>query len=263
MLHEAVMARAIKELTGAELKCLLATAYADRPLRIDDYPVLCDINRDTVIHALRGCVQAGYIRLKVVSRRHYYTLILPSEGSENPSGSGGGNTDGKPVRNMVSYRDAHLRTCGRTEEPVLRTKPDLPGCSNNTYARPENQAERESNSPKPLYLAETRRVAAYSAERLDDHRSLGYHIRVWNDARRRDAKAKTTRHCDELFSLITELTDRARKTMRHQGRAWTSMTQELLAMWEGPPDDGERDEISQIVRDSLAEATFVIQEANP
>jgi hypothetical protein len=124
---------------------------------------------------------------------------------------------------------------------------------------PEPQALTENSIPltqDTAWRAETEALARHSAETLDDISSLGFHIKVWNHARKNDRSRGGEEVLTQgVFAILRALDQRRRETSQPQGKAWTRRVrkwfddqgqpmltkeeqveaEDLHASWTGPP----------------------------
>ena len=130
-------------------------------------------------------------------------------------------------------------------------------------ARSEAPLSAETASPSPsidaAWRAESEALARHSAQTLDDERSLGFHIKVWNHARKSDRRhGREEALTQGVFAILRTLEQRRRETGQPQGRAWTRRVRKWFAdqgqplltqdeqtewadlhhAWEGPPEIG-------------------------
>jgi len=103
-------------------------------------------------------------------------------------------------------------------------------------------------------------LARHSAKELSDERSLGYHILVWNHARKQD-RLTGSQLTDGVFAILTDLAVRKVKSGQPQGRAWTRRTRLLFSesgaplSLNAPAGSGpEAEEIRAILAASLLNA---------
>jgi hypothetical protein len=74
----------------------------------------------------------------------------------------------------------------------------------------------------------TEDLARHSAKELDDLPSMGYHIAVWNHARKHDKqRGGKPMLTDGVFDILRDLSHRRSQTPKPQpqGKAWTRRTQ--------------------------------------
>jgi hypothetical protein len=108
-------------------------------------------------------------------------------------------------------------------------------------------------------------LARYSCHEIGDGTgSLGYHIAVWNHARKHDKQRADGKQplTDGMFTILQELSERRQKTGTHQGKAWTRRTRKWLED-NGAPFLVKSDAAElQEVRALLADAPFMQSEAH-
>jgi hypothetical protein len=110
-------------------------------------------------------------------------------------------------------------------------------------------------------------LAHHSANELDDRSSLGYHIMVWNHARKHDRKHGNGQLLsDGVFTILGELVRRRAETGQPQGKAWTRRTRRWfetngvpLQVKSASPLFDEAELTS--VRAAIAGAPFALEEA--
>ncbi len=147
-----------------------------------------------------------------------------------------------------------------------------------TYVSRNVSETNSAGTEEPLYkfLEEWRRttedLARYSAKELEDANSLGYHIMVWNHARKHDRKqGKGSFLTDGVFTILRELSERRASTAQPQGKAWTRRTRKWfeesgvpLAVKSARSAIFDEAELAE-VRAALASAPFFLDaaEADP
>lgn len=105
-------------------------------------------------------------------------------------------------------------------------------------------------------------LARCSVKELDDIRSLGYHIQVWNHARKHDKRNGNQVLTDGVFDILRSLAEKSRLGKGPQGKAWTRRTRRwfedngvpLTANWSVEPAD--ENEVAE-VRAAIASAPFM------
>lgn len=82
------------------------------------------------------------------------------------------------------------------------------------------------NSSLEDWRRTTEELARHSAKELDDQNSIGYHIQVWNHARKHDKQRNSKVLTSGIFDILRELSQRrlASSPARPQGSAWTRRT---------------------------------------
>jgi hypothetical protein len=110
----------------------------------------------------------------------------------------------------------------------------------------------------------TEELARYSARELGDTNSLGYHIQVWNHARKHDRmNGGRPVLTDGVFDILRELCERRTAISTHpsQGKAWTRRTRKWFDD-NGVPmlSKTEKDEAAEIRR-AIANAPFMQRES--
>jgi hypothetical protein len=105
-------------------------------------------------------------------------------------------------------------------------------------------------------------LARHSARELGDTASLGYHIQVWNHARKHDRlNGGNPLLTDGVFDILRVLCERRAALPAHpsQGKAWTRRTRKWFDD-NGVPmlSKSEKEEAAEI-RQSLATAPFNIR----
>lgn len=87
--------------------------------------------------------------------------------------------------------------------------------------------KRNEDIPLEAWRKETEELARYSADELGDRNSLGYHIQVWNHARKSDRLRSGPQEITRgVFAILTALSERRKATGRGQGSAWTRRTRQ-------------------------------------
>ena len=109
----------------------------------------------------------------------------------------------------------------------------------------------------------TEELARHSARELGDTNSLGYHIQVWNHARKHDRmNGGRPALTDGVFDILRELCERRTAISAHpsQGKAWTRRTRKWFDD-NGVPmlSRSEKDEAAEIRR-AIATAPFMQQD---
>lgn len=110
---------------------------------------------------------------------------------------------------------------------------------NVTVTRPQAATETEAiDISLEKWRRETEDLARYSANELGDKESVGYHVQVWNHARKIDKQRGGKRVVtDGVLTILSELSERRRQSGQHQGKAWTRRTKKWFednnAPWIG------------------------------
>jgi hypothetical protein len=120
------------------------------------------------------------------------------------------------------------------------------------------------NSSLEEWRRNTEELARHSAKELDDLNSIGYHIQVWNHARKHDKQRESKTLTNGVFDILRELSQRRAATspLRPQGGAWTRRTRKWfedngvpLNVKSSPTESDER-EMAEI-RAALEQAPFM------
>ncbi len=167
-----------------------------------------------------------------------------------PNGGAEGN-EGRSYRLKGAGATPGCQARGNDSPPSLPVRIEAP-------LLPE--AVSSSPSIDAAWRAESEALARHSAQTLDDERSLGFHIKVWNHARKSDRRhGREEALTQGVFAILRTLEQRRRETGQPQGRAWTRRVRKWFAdqgqplltqdeqtewadlhnAWKGPPEIGE------------------------
>jgi hypothetical protein len=219
MLHHDTAMRAVRELSGAEIKCLIATAYSNKPLTVEDYISVTTLNRSTVLLALERLTALEYICRTAIRRKFFHTITSTQSMLDFPTGKSDLRNVGKPDISGTSL-DTRARTPGTTTTTSLKQK------------RYQVRGEVRENPTPENHHTETYeqigKLATHSADVLHDRHSIGYHVQCWRHAIALDRRDKTSVYSNALFELLTELEDRLQVTGKQQGHAWTEASHALF-----------------------------------
>lgn len=91
--------------------------------------------------------------------------------------------------------------------------------------KPMQTSSATATSAVETWRRETENLAHCSAQELDDMRSFGFHICVWNHARKADRQHGGAQVLTEgVFAILRSLSQRRKETGSPQGKAWTRRT---------------------------------------
>ena len=129
--------------------------------------------------------------------------------------------------------------------------------------KPERQEKPPSNSAfggdgenkLELWRRKSEDLARYSASELGDQPSFGFHIKVWNHARKADRQRPDAAPVAEgMFAILQNLIERRQQTGQPQGKAWTRRVRKLFEENECPmlvkSDEAERQEVRAALKDA-------------
>jgi AraC-like DNA-binding protein len=118
----------------------------------------------------------------------------------------------------------HILSVKLTEQESLGTYKKKQVTVTRLKAAPETKSLLHNSLEE--WRRTTEELARHSAKELDDQNSLGYHIQVWNHARKHDKQKESKVLTNGVFDILRELSQRrtAASPARPQGRAWTRRT---------------------------------------
>ena len=142
----------------------------------------------------------------------------------------------------------------------------------------KNENGKQANGTKPantpafggkeesnlgLWRKKSEDLARYSASELGDQPSFGFHIKVWNHARKTDRqKPNAAPMTDALFAILQNLIERRKQTGQPQGKAWTRRALKLFEENSCPMLTKSDEAELQEVRAALKDAPF-LQDTSP
>lgn len=139
------------------------------------------------------------------------------------------NRTGKICRIGKHTEPAKFADYNRSANFAEQSLIQKPTYRNVSETRPYGSAaetSKVSHTPLEEWRRMTEDLAHHSAKELDDMNSLGFHIQVWNHARKHDKLRGTMTLTDGVFNILRELSQRRAATNppQPQGRAWTRRT---------------------------------------
>ena len=158
------------------------------------------------------------------------------------------------------------RKYGDKETPIETQKQQNPNQERRVTGAPSREftPSLRSNGENTVeaWRRKSEELARYSASELGDQPSLGFHIKVWNHARKTDRQHPHASALTEaMFTILQNLMERRKQTGQPQGKAWTRRVRKLFEETGWPMlVKGDEAELQE-VKAALAAAPFLQDDA--
>ncbi len=187
-------------------------------------------------------------------------LISPTQNLGSPLRSNPTQIMGSPTQNLRRQVTKETNLKRNVSETRFRGEESETNSGQKSFKKSANRLSTTPVVSVETWRKENEELARYSSHELDDTNSLGFHIAVWNHARKIDQqRGGATVVTDGLFEILRQLSER-RRTDAHQkaqGRAWTQRTRKWFDE-NGFPLLVKEDMAELLeVRKALADAPFL------